>query len=83
MLTPEWRKSTYSNGQSSCVEVKGIWRKSTYSNSSSNCVEVRLGVPDAVAIRDSKNPTGGMLTVTPTAWSSFTTSIKHGKFSLC
>jgi Domain of unknown function (DUF397) len=22
MLTPEWRKSTYSNGQASCVEVR-------------------------------------------------------------
>jgi Domain of unknown function (DUF397) len=40
MLTPEWHKSTYSNGQASCVEVAGLWRKSTYSNSNSNCVEV-------------------------------------------
>jgi Domain of unknown function (DUF397) len=40
MLTPEWRKSTYSNGQANCIEVAGLWSKSSYSNSSSNCVEV-------------------------------------------
>jgi hypothetical protein len=82
MLTPDWRKSSYSNGQSSCVEVKGIWRKSTYSNGQASCVEVRLGTPDAVAVRDSKNPAGGMLAVTPAAWSAFRTDIKAGKFNL-
>jgi hypothetical protein len=82
MLTPEWRKSSYSNSSSNCVEVKGVWRKSTYSNSSSNCVEVRLGSPAAVAIRDSKNPTGAVLTVTPAAWSSFTTTINRGNLDV-
>lgn len=82
MLTPEWRKSSYSNAQASCVEVKGIWRKSTYSNGQSNCVEVRRGVADAVAVRDSKNPIGAVLTITPVAWSSFTTTIKHGHLDL-
>jgi hypothetical protein len=100
MLTPEWRKSSYSNGQSSCVEVKGVWRKSSYSNNSSNCVEVK-GIwrmsthsngqancvevnlaPDAVAIRDSKNPIGAVLSVTPAAWSGFTTTIKQGNLGL-
>jgi hypothetical protein len=82
MLTPEWRKSSYSNGQASCVEVKGIWRKSSYSNASSNCVEVALGQPDAVAVRDSKNPTGAVLSVTRSTWSAFVTDIKHGQFDL-
>jgi hypothetical protein len=82
MLTPEWRKSSYSNGQASCVEVKGVWRKSTFSNSEASCIGVGRGIPDIVAVRDSKNPTGGMLTVTPTAWYSFTTSIKGGLFDL-
>jgi hypothetical protein len=80
MLTPQWQKSSYSNGQSSCVEVKGVWRNSTYSNGQASCAEVRLGTPDAVAIRDSKNPTGGMLTVAPATWSAFATSIKNGDF---
>lgn len=82
MLTAEWRKSSYSTSSSNCVEVKGVWRKSTHSNGQSSCVEVNLAAPDAVAIRDSKNPTGGVLTVTATTWSSFTTTIKHGDFNV-
>ena len=82
MLTPEWRKSSYSNSNSNCVEVKGIWRKSTHSNGQANRAEVRLGSPAAVAIRDSKNPTGAVLTVAPGTWSSFTTTIKRGNFDL-
>jgi hypothetical protein len=82
MLTPEWRKSSYSNSNSNCVEVKGIWRKSTHSNGQANCVEVNLAAPDAVAIRDSKNPTAAVLTVTPAAWSGFTTTIRQGKLDL-
>jgi Domain of unknown function (DUF397) len=82
MLTPEWRKSSHSNAQASCVEVKGVWRKSTHSNGQANRAEVRPGSPAAVAIRDSKNPAGAVLTVTPGAWSSFTTIIKHGNLDV-
>ncbi len=55
------------------------WRKSSRSTDKANCVEVaRTGA--AVAIRDSKQPTGATLTVTPRAWSAFTTAIRHGEF---
>jgi hypothetical protein len=82
MLTPEWRKSSYSNSSSNCVEVKGVWRKYTHSNGQANYVDVRLGTPDAVTIRDSKNPTGPQLAVTPNAWFDFTTSLKQGELDL-
>jgi hypothetical protein len=39
-----------------------VWRKSTYSGSDSDCVEVAL-TENVKAVRDSKNPDGGMLTV--------------------
>jgi uncharacterized protein DUF397 len=46
------------------------WRKSSYSaTSSGNCVEVAFG--GIVAVRDSKNPAGPILTVSPTAWRAF------------
>jgi hypothetical protein len=82
MLTPEWRKSTYSNGQASCVEVAGVWRKSSYSNSSSNCVEICTGAPDSVAVRDSKHRGGPELAFTSEAWAAFVDGVKQGELSL-
>jgi hypothetical protein len=38
-----WRKSSFSNGQSNCVEVALAWRKSSFSNAQASCVEVALG----------------------------------------
>jgi len=53
-----------------------MWRKSSFSeaNGNSDCVEV--GWASAVtAVRDSKNPDGGMLTVSESAWHAFRASI--------
>ncbi len=38
------------------------WRKSSYSDASNTCVEIAFAGP-AVALRDSKNPTGPILTL--------------------
>ncbi len=46
------------------------WRKSSYSSSQANCVEVRH-VGSGVAIRDSKNPDGPVLTVPKVDWRGF------------
>jgi hypothetical protein len=51
------------------------WRKSSYSSQTENCVEVALD-RDAL-VRDTKNRDGGHLSVTATAWRSFTASVKH------
>ena len=74
MEVTAWRKSSYSNQQGDCVEVTA-WRKSSYSNGHGNCVEVGDG-PTVVAIRDSKNPNGPVVTVTPAAWRAFLRSIR-------
>ena len=51
------------------------WFKSTYSSSEGGqCLEVAL-CPQAIHIRDSKNPDGPTLTVTPSTWSSFVTGV--------
>ncbi|KAA0932009.1 DUF397 domain-containing protein [Streptomyces apricus] len=74
-----WRKSSYSGDTGgSCVECTPLgpldWRKSTYSgDQGGSCVEV-ADIPTAtpsIAIRDSKNPTGPVLTLGPAAFSSF------------
>ena len=56
------------------------WRKSSRSSDKSNCVEV-AATDRAVAVRDSKHPTGGTLIVTPRAWTAFTTAIRNGQLN--
>jgi hypothetical protein len=53
------------------------WRKSSRSTDTSNCVEVAV-TAGAVAVRDSKHPTGGVLAVPPHAWTVFTTALCAG-----
>lgn len=47
--------------------------KSSYSggNAGQECVEVARNVPGAVAVRDSKDLAGPVVTVSPVAWSAF------------
>jgi hypothetical protein len=47
------------------------WIKSSYSTADGpSCVEV-AAVPEHILVRDSKNPTGPRLTLTPAAWAAF------------
>jgi len=61
----------------------GAWRKSTYSGGGSgNCVEVAGTPPVAVAVRDSKNPAAGAVTIDDPAWRHLLTAIKRGQYDL-
>jgi hypothetical protein len=52
------------------------WKKSSYSSGSGgNCVEVAALPDGGRAIRDSKNPAGGMLLLTPAQWQDLATSL--------
>jgi hypothetical protein len=52
---------------------ESVWRKSNYSNGTNgDCVEVAFAAE--VAVRDSKDPAGGLLTVSPSAWEHFLTA---------
>lgn len=53
------------------------WRKSTHSGQNGGCVEVAPNLPGIVAIRDSKNPNGPKLTVSPGEWASFLVRIRQ------
>lgn len=53
------------------------WRKSTHSGpNGGNCVEV-AALRGNVAVRDSKDPDGPVLTFRPATWRAFTTAIKQ------
>jgi hypothetical protein len=58
------------------------WRKATRSSSNGgNCVEA-ASLPNAVAVRDSKNPAGPVLAFTPVQWQSFAEQVKAGRHDL-
>lgn len=59
------------------------WHKSSYSSSNGGqCVEVARNLPGMVAVRDSKNPEGQVLVLTPAQWQSFAADVKIGQFDL-
>ncbi|GDY32292.1 DUF397 domain-containing protein [Gandjariella thermophila] len=60
----------------------GNWRKSSWSGSSGGqCVEVALA-GEVVAVRDSKNPGGPVLMLSPSTWDGFRAEIVAGRFDI-
>ncbi len=64
-----WRTPSRSESNGHCVEVAG-WRTSARSLGNGECIETGNG-PGAVAVRDSKDPGGPVLTFTPGEWREF------------
>jgi hypothetical protein len=83
------KSSRSSGGASNRVEVAFVpgevaWRKSSRSGAASggggsNCVEVAL-VPGYAAVRDSKNPQGPALVLTPGQLTAFIAAASAGVF---
>jgi hypothetical protein len=58
-----------------------MWRRSSFSNGSGGeCVEVG-GAGHAIVVRDSKDPDGPSLLVSPGAWADFTNRVASGRLA--
>jgi hypothetical protein len=56
---------------------RAVWRKSARSSGTGqNCVEVAANLPGTIAIRDSKDPDGGVLRFSPDEWKTFLESLR-------
>jgi hypothetical protein len=78
-----WRKNSRSPGQGTqFLKLADGWRTSSYSGTDgTQCVEVTALEPGrAVAARDSKDPSGGMLTFSQGEWGTFLGQVKTGTF---
>jgi hypothetical protein len=57
------------------TEVVGPFWKSSYSGQENNCVEIAVTATGGRAVRDSKNPHGPHLYLSPEGWHAF---LHHG-----
>ncbi|HET8662379.1 MAG TPA: DUF397 domain-containing protein [Micromonosporaceae bacterium] len=61
--------------------VTPVWRRSSRSTLGNDCVEMAVGA-SVVSLRDSKNASGPLLTVSRTSWSSFLAGVRSGEFDV-
>ncbi|MCP2165475.1 DUF397 domain-containing protein [Goodfellowiella coeruleoviolacea] len=58
----------------------GLWRTSSHSTGTGNCVQLAF-TADAVAVRDSKNPAGPVLTFARAGLARFLTVLKRDRLT--
>lgn len=63
------------------VALSAVWQKSTLSQEN-GCVEVRLLDSHHVAVRDTKDPNGQILTFDAVEWAAFLAGIHRGEFDM-
>jgi hypothetical protein len=51
--------------------TRAQWSKSSHSSANGACVEVAQNLPGVVAVRDSKDPEGPKLLISPADWQIF------------
>jgi hypothetical protein len=69
-----WRKSSYSFSNGNCAEV-ARWRASSRSSVNGQCAEAGT-CRHGVAVRDSKDPGGPVLTFAGSTWGRFLAEVR-------
>ena len=59
--------------------TRAQWSKSSYSSANGACVEVAQNLPGIVAVRDSKDPEGPKLLISPADWQIFLGRLTGGQ----
>ena len=79
-----WLTGSYRGQNGACVEVAVLpaWHTSSQSGQSGSCVEVAYNLLRFVAVRDSKDRKGPVLSFRPDQWRAFTAAVKGGEFAL-
>jgi hypothetical protein len=57
-----------------------VWRKASKSGQNGQCVEVAFLDGERIAVRDSKDPGGPVLSFTAAEWDAFVDGAKGGEF---
>jgi hypothetical protein len=58
------------------------WRTSTRSIGNGQCVQIARRPDGRLAVRDSKDSSGPVLSFPPTTWRAFVNGVKAGRFDL-
>ena len=57
------------------------WRRSSRSYGTGDCIEVAAPFGKRIAVRDSKNIHGAVLTFSSAQWNAFVVGVRTGKFT--
>lgn len=58
------------------------WRKSSLSGGAGDCVEFARATTGEILLRDSKDPSGPVLTFTPSEWRAFLGGVRNAEFDV-